>query len=161
MSVWRNKKGAVMVEFIIAFMPIITIFLVLVEVSRYSMAKMAMEHAAGVSARACSVIQTPQNQGIDKVDGDPATDVQKAGQTALNVWTGNNKIGSKNAVLLSNVKVTCDPPAGPTGTDEAKVEADYHCRVPLAGRLVCGFSKKTTIKTMARMGHQGAKYKLQ
>lgn len=160
MSIWRNKKGAVMVEFAIAFMPICTIFLVLMEVSRWSMAKMAMEHAAGVSARACSVVQTPQNQGVDKVDGDPATDIQTAGETALNVWTGKNKIGSKNETLLTNVKVTCDPPANENGTDEATVTADYNCKVPLANRLICGWSTRTTITTKARMGHQGAKYTL-
>ena len=161
MSIWSNKKGAVMVEFAIAFMPIFSLFLVFMEVTRYSMARMAMEHAAGVSARACSVIQTPQNQGMANVDGDPTKDIQQAGEDALKVWTGKNTIGSKNEVVLSAVKVTCDPPQNPQGTDETTIEATYHCNIPLANRLVCGWSHQTKLTMKARMGHQGAKYKVQ
>lgn len=150
MSFWRSKKGAVLAEFAIAFMPVCTLFLVLMEVTRYSMARMAMEHAAGVSVRACSVIQTPQNQGTANLDGDPGKDMQTAAEAALEPW--------KKTKTLTSITATCDPPGGRNSTDTATVEADYHCDIPVAGKIVCGFGGKKKMTLSARMAHQGADY---
>ncbi len=162
----RNNRGAVLVEFAIAFLPIFAMFAVLMEITRYSIARVAMQHAASVSARACAVIQKPQNKGKDGVNG-PETDIEKAGKVALLPWTLKQ--------TLSDVSVECPEQGDVGGTDVAKVTATYHCAVPVGGQLVCGamaftsinstngavLSDPTTkIELQARMAHQGARYEI-
>ena len=58
-GILRARKGAVLAEFAIAFIPIMAMFLVLCQLSRYYIARLAVLHAAEVSVRACAVIIEP------------------------------------------------------------------------------------------------------
>jgi len=166
MRIWGNNRGAVLAEFSLAFLPIAAMFTVLMEVSRYSIARIAVQHAASVSVRACSVIQEPQYGPGSKegVDGTEA-DIETAGKMALKPWMDSN--------TLSDVTVDCPAQGDPSGTDEATVKASYHCSIPLGGQLVCGTMAFTSInstngsvsadptvpiETKARMAHQGSRY---
>ena len=161
-----SNRGAVLVEFAMAFLPVYAIFAVLMEVTRYSIARVAIQHAASVSVRACAVIQKPQNKGKDGVNG-PESDIEKAGKVALLPWTLKQ--------TLSDVSVECPEQGDVAGTDVAKVTATYHCAVPIGGQLVCGAMAFTTINAtnnvvlsdpttkielQARMAHQGASYEI-
>jgi len=74
-SILRARKGAVLAEFAIAFMPICTMFLCVCQLSRYSIARLAVLHAAQVSVRACAVIVDPDPGHETNLDG-PDSDVQ-------------------------------------------------------------------------------------
>jgi hypothetical protein len=47
----------------------------------------------------------------------------------------------------------------PYGPVKVKVDATYHCKVPLGGRIVCPGGVKHLVSE-ATMPHQGAKYKV-
>src|SRR5450631_3136355 len=97
-----TNRGAVIVEFALAFLPIAAIFTVLMEVGRLSIARIAMQHSASVSVRACSVIQNPRPEDADGngLDGNEL-DIQRAGEMAVKPWIESN--------TLSDVAVDCPP----------------------------------------------------
>lgn len=144
-----NDKGAVLAEFAIAFMPICTLFLVLMQFGRYQVARVASHHAASVAARACAVIKEPNPGGAD-ING-PESDVEKAVKIAMKTFEGSE---------IHTASVTCDHSGDEYGMDTATVEVEYTCQVPVARQIICP-SGSITLTQKAKMGHQGARYKLE
>lgn len=152
-SLGRNKRGAVLAEFAFAFMPVCTMFLFVVQFSRFEMCRLASYHAANVAARACSVINVGGdeiNPGGDKMNG-PETDADKAARQVLKPFLG------KEMALDEDVK--CAHAGTANGTDTVNVKATYTCDIPVAKKLMCPSGTHTWTVT-AKMPHQGAKYKL-
>lgn len=152
-SLGRNSRGAVLVEFAFAFMPVCTMFLFVVQFSRFEMCRLASYHAANVSARACSVINAGGdaiNPGGEKLNG-PDTDANLAAKQVLKPFLG------KEFSLDSDVK--CDHGGGVNGTDTVEVKTTYTCDIPVAKKLMCPNGNHAWTIT-ARMAHQGASYKL-
>ena len=153
-SLGRNKRGAVLAEFAFAFMPVCTMFLFVVQFSRFEMCRLASYHAANVAARACSVINVGGdeiNPGGDKMNG-PEGDANKAAKLVLKPFLG------KELSLDSDVK--CEPSGGgPNDTDSVEVKATYTSDIPVAKKLMCpNGDHKWSVK--AKMAHQGASYVL-
>jgi len=153
-SLLRSRRGAVLAEFAIAFMPICAMFLCVCQLSRYSIARLAVLHAAEVSVRACAVIIDPDPGHEVKLDG-PDTDVQRAAQVAMKPFEGSGEI--------SHTPPTCkfegNDESSNGGTDNVEMQATYSCKIPLAKRIVCSSGDKTWT-VHAQFPHQGAKYKL-
>lgn len=166
MRIARDTRGAVFVEFLIAFMPLMTIFLSLCELTRYSAARVAVQHAAGIGARACAVTGDPNPTAGPALDGSKA-DVDTAVQYALKPWTGAAiSIGNFNLpVRGATLKVdpadctTAASNADPYGSDTVTVKATYKCSVPIAKALVCSGGSKQ-ISVTSSYPHQGATYKI-
>lgn len=147
----RARRGAVLAEFAIAFMPICTMFLCVVQLSRYSIARLAVLHAAQVSVRACAVIIDPDPGHEVQLDG-PDSDVERAATIAMKPFEGSGEISH------GPPKCTHDGPEN-GGTDTVEMNGTYDCRIPVAKRIVCaGGSKDFTVH--AQFPHQGARYKL-
>lgn len=149
----RNRKGAVLAEFAIAFLPVATMFLFVVQFARFEMCRLASYHAANVAVRACSVINVPDeaiNPGGDKANG-PKTDADLAARTAVKSFVGSEYRLTR--------PVDCQHSGGPSGTDTVQVQSQYTCQVPVGKRLMCPGGSRTWTVT-ARMPHQGARYKL-
>jgi Flp pilus assembly protein TadG len=167
MKLRTNTRGAVFVEFLIAFMPLMTIFLSLCELTRYSAARVAVQHAAGIGARACAVTGKP-NPTYGNLDGTEA-DVNTAVQYALKPWTGsalnvpglNINVPIRGATLSVDAATctTAATNADPYGTDQVTVTASYTCVIPIAKTLVCSGGAKN-ISITSSYPHQGANYKL-
>lgn len=152
--VQRGKRGAVLAEFIIAFMPICAMSLCVAQLSRYSIARLAVMHAAEVSVRACAVIIDPDPGHDKQVDG-PDSDVQTAAHIAMKPFGGD--LGGKE-IHISDP--TCSHSGEDNGgTDTVSIDAKYTCGIPLARWIVCGGGSKQWTVT-AQFPHQGAKYKL-
>ncbi len=150
----RARRGAVLAEFAIAFMPICTIFLCLCQLSRYSIARLAVLHAAQVSARACAVIIDPDpgHDAPTPLDG-PDTDVQRAAQVAMQPFEGSSG-------EITHTPPTCDHDGVENGgTDTVTMDAQYTCQIPVAKRIVCSSGTKN-FTVHAQFPHQGARYKL-
>ena len=150
-SLIRARRGAVLAEFAIAFMPICTMFLCVCQLSRYSIARLAVLHAAQVSVRACSVITKPDPGHSKSIDG-PDTDVQRAAQVAMKPFEGSGEIKHDDP------KCTHEGEAN-GGTDTVEMTGTYTCQIPVAKRIVCSGGPKT-ISVHAQFPHQGAEYKL-
>lgn len=153
-SLGRNNRGAVLAEFAFAFMPVCTMFLFVVQFSRFEMCRLATYHAANVGARACSVINAGGediNPGGEKING-PDTDANKAAKLVLAPFLGKE--------LTLNQDVTCNHAGGPSGTDTVDVNATYTCDIPVAKKLMCPNGTHTWTFT-AMMPHSGAEYKIE
>ncbi len=147
----RARRGAVLAEFAIAFMPICTMFLCVVQLSRYSIARLAVLHAAQVSVRACAVIIDPDPGHEVSLDG-PDSDVQRAASIAMAPFEGSGEI--------SHTPPTCTHEGEDNGgTDTVAMDGHYSCTIPVAKRLVCSGGDKT-FTVHAQFPHQGAKYQL-
>lgn len=165
MKLLKATRGAVFVEFLIAFMPLMTIFLSLCELTRYAATRVAVQHAAGIGARACAVTMNP-NPTSGALDGSEA-DVDKAVKYALSPWTGSAiSIGSFNVPLRSGIlkldAATCTTSANeadPHGQDKVTVSGQYKCSIPIAKTLVCSGGTKD-ISVTSSYPHQGANYKI-
>ncbi len=153
MGIPRGKKGAVLVEFVFAFMPICTLFLCLCQISRYAIARMVVMHAAEVSVRACAVIADPEPGSSKQVDG-TVQDVITAAHTVMKPFGGSN--GNE----ISITDPTCTHQGEPNGgTDSVTITGTYTCEIPLARNLVCATGPKVWDVT-AEFPHQGATYKI-
>lgn len=144
-----GNRGAVLAEFAMAFMPIATMFLCVMQFSRWQVARIATYHAASVSARACAVIVSP-NPGGEAING-PDTDVEKAAEMAMATF------GGKSGTEIKLEKAECQHSGDEYGMDTATVTVTYTCTVPVAKAFVCPGGNRQIVST-AQMGHQGAKY---
>jgi uncharacterized membrane protein YgcG len=147
-----DKKGAVLVEFLIALMPLMITFSCFVQLSQMATAKLVVKHSAIVGARAAAVISNKHNNTPDQPKGDNMADIEAGVNAALGPW--------KKQMASVTVKVedssSCDDPYGMV---KVTVTAAHKCLVPFGGRLMCGAVGAThTMEQAYTMPHQGARY---
>jgi uncharacterized membrane protein YgcG len=148
----NDKRGAVLVEFAVAFMPLMITFSSFVQLQQMATARLVVKHSAVVGARAAAVISNAGKNTPDQKEG-TNEDLIRAGVLAgLGPW--------KNTMSNVNVKVedrsTCDDPYGMVSVT---VTADYKCSVPFSNIFMCGTGKTHSFKPMtARFPHQGARF---
>jgi hypothetical protein len=150
----RDTKGAIYVEFLIAFMPLFTFFLCMVQISFLRVVSMVNKHAAVVAARAASVILPDDpaaygGEAVGSANGARKEAITRAAKAALSAVTPS-----------AEPKVTFPAGAsfGHDGLVQVKVEYEYACRVPLAAEIACGLDRKVTFTADASMPIQGALY---
>lgn len=153
-----------MVEFIVVFVPLMTLFLCMVELSRLAIAHLMVERAAGMAVRACAVIKDqPKNCDETGLAGDASAGsaadqlVRQAAAEGLRPWTDSN-------VLLDAVECKTQKPSG---EDTVQLRARFRCVVPIARDILCTGSAQASASTAgasraiaatARYAHQGASY---
>jgi hypothetical protein len=150
-----------MVEFIVVFVPLMTLFLCMIELSRLAIAHLMVERAAGMAVRACAVIKDqPKNCDETGLSGDAsAADglIRQAAADGLRPWIDTN-------VLLDAVE--CETKK-PSGEDTLRLRARFRCIVPIARDIICTGSASASASTAgasraisatARYAHQGASY---
>jgi hypothetical protein len=148
-----DQRGAVFVEHIIAFLPVMFFFLATWQLIELCAAHLVMRRAASAAARAAVVVlpDDPYNYG----GVDP------------HVYEGARKADIENAaalVLMSNPHISPDfdlriehpGQDDPHGPLTARLSANFHC---FAGwvSLVCGGNSRR-LTTEATYAYQGAKY---
>jgi len=141
----------VLVEFIVALMPMMMTFFGFVEVTKIYAASLGTRHAAITAARAAAVMSKVHNNNPATEGGE--SEIKSAAGQALSPWISSGAI-STVTVTVHDTSSRSDP----YGPVHVKVAAKYHCKVPLMGRIVCKGGTKT-ITHEATMPHQGAKYK--
>lgn len=145
----RGDEGAVMVEFLAAFMPLFAFFLGLVQLIFIQTASLIVNHAAHVAVRA-AVVVIPDNAlgppgsaaGAKKAEIERAAKIPLA---TLGLETSDVDVQLNQASFSTTQTVT------------VTLSVDYTCRVPLGGLMACGGSK-TTLTAEASMPNQGADY---
>lgn len=147
-----DKRGAVLVEFAVAFMPLMITFSAFVQLQQMATARLVVKHSAIVGARAASVISNKARNTPDQKDGDNTDEVKAGVQAAMGPW----KNTMSNVTVTVDDSSTCDDPYGMVSVT---VNADYKCSVPFSNLFMCGAAKTHTFKPMtARFPHQGARY---
>jgi hypothetical protein len=150
----RGTAGAVYVEFLIAFLPVFFFFLGLVQLAFVQVANLVVKHAATKAVRAAVVVlpDDPQYYGgapVGSFTGQRQSDIERAAQIPL------LPLGLLEAAAA---KITVDTPYSRNAMLTAKVEMQYHCRVPWGRFVVCGLSNFKKITGQATMTAQGALY---
>jgi hypothetical protein len=184
----KDTRGAVYVEFMIAFIPFLVTFLCLWQVSILFYAKLMMDHAAFSAARSAAVIVA---ESSDRVGDSSASTV--------NQLTDTRKGLIKNAVYLSLAPLIIDgtlggdltpefppgdqpggadqtgspvtyPPMGSTPTNmRVRVTATFICRIAFANVILCNgmlmklglgefFPPSLTMVSEGIFPYQGASY---
>ncbi len=148
----ENKRGAVLVEFAIAFMPLMITFSSFVQLQQMATARIVVKHATIVGGRAAAVISNKNKNTPDAADADNVDVIKKGVESALGPWKGK----------MSNIDVKVDDTStcgDPYGMVSVTVTADYKCSVPFSNLFMCGAGKTHSFKPMiARFPHQGARY---
>jgi len=147
---WRNTKGAVMAEFVIAIVPVFTTFFSFVQLSKVATARLVVKHSAIVGARAAAVMSNAHDNLPDQAAG--GGDVSGAVKASMAPWYGGSLTGV--SVNVNDQSSRSDP----YGWVEVKVTATYACKVPI-GFIACGGRSKQLVETY-KMPHQGAIYKM-
>jgi hypothetical protein len=148
-----DTSGAVLVEFLVALMPLMITFSCFVQLSQMATAKLVVKHSAVVGARAAAVISNKNNNTPDQPKGENLADIEAGVNAALGPW--------KKQMATVKVRVedssSCDDPYGMV---KVTVTAAHRCLVPFGGRLMCGAVGAThTMEQAYAMPHQGARYK--
>jgi Flp pilus assembly protein TadG len=153
----RGTRGAVLVEFIFAFMPLMILYLCMAELVHYFTIREVVMHAANAGARACAVVgEDGQFQPGGKDYNGPASDYKEAVKWALKPWE------STQIFQLDQNALKCDIGASatdPYGADTVTVKGTYTCIVPIAKVVICNGGTKT-MEVKSSFPHQGAKYKM-
>src|SRR5262249_47189919 len=146
--------GAVYVEFLIAFLPIFFFFLSLVQLAFVQTANIIVKHAASKAVRAAVVVlpDDPQYYGnvpVGSFSGQRKADIERAAQIPL---------ATMGLLEAAATKVTIDGLYARNGMLTAKIEYEYHCKVPWGRFVVCGLTNFKKLTAQASMTAQGADY---
>ncbi len=147
-----GQRGAVLAEFVIVAIPLLISFFAFAEVGHVAVANLMVRHATVAGARAASVISNKNGNTPDQEKGANEKEVEEAVRVALGDHT---KMMVSIDVTIDD-RSTCEDYFGMV---KVTVEATYKCNVPLGGLVVCGFDRMKTIKQVAQLPHQGARYK--
>ncbi len=151
-SLHQDRRGAVLVEFLVAFMPLMITFSSFVQLAQITTARLVTKHATIVAARAAAVISNEHNNTPDAKKGKNQDEIEQAVQAGLGPW----------GQTMTNVKVEIDDQSSAEdnfGMVKVTVTARYRCSVPFGGMLVCGKNGGVhEIVQKAAFPHQGACY---
>jgi Flp pilus assembly protein TadG len=123
----RDTRGAVYLEFLVAFMPIFTLFLCLCELANLYSSKLVVRHAAYRAARAGAVV-FPDDPANYTGENTKRKDVESAGLLVLRA-KGSLESGEVN--VLTGEEYERGQPV------TVRVTAQHRCVFPIASRLVC------------------------
>src|SRR5438105_4177930 len=94
----KDQRGAVLVEFLVAFMPLMITFSSFVQLAQITTARLVTKHATIVAARAAAVISNEHNNTPDAKKGKNQDEIEAAVQAGLGPW----------GQTMTNVKVEID-----------------------------------------------------
>jgi Flp pilus assembly protein TadG len=160
----RDRRGAVLIEFVVAIFPLLTIFFVFVQLIAIAAATLMVKHSAVVGARAAAVFSSKKDtlpEGCGDADDGQAR-IERGVRDALGRWAPS--ITTEVDVNDRSTRwedADGDFPAnvdGPYDLVTVTVTARYRCNVPLARRLICTDNAKTIVQVKS-MPHQGARYR--
>jgi Flp pilus assembly protein TadG len=147
----KDRKGAVLVEFLVAVMPLMITFSSFVQVAQVATARLVVKHSAIVAARAAAVISNAHSNTPDQKKGDNKDEIEAAVRAALGPW----------AQTMDSIKVEIDDQSSggdPYGMVQVTVTTEYHCSVPFGSTIVCKAGGARTMTMKAAFPHQGACY---
>jgi hypothetical protein len=147
----RDQRGAVLAEFVVAVVPLLTIFFVFVQISAIAAARIRFKHSAVIGARAASVFSN-KGDNCPECSGNGESEVNAAVRAALGS-AGRNMSGVSASVNDRSNRTD------PYGLVTVTVTGRYQCGVPL-GRIICGSGSSVTFTERKSMPHQGALYRM-
>ncbi len=151
----RDRRGAVYVEFLAAFLPLLFFHFALVQYAFIVQADLITKHAALLAARAAIVVlhdDPAEYDGVPvgRVQGKRKDDIERAARIPLSTMGFN----------LASVKVVMNDAYARDELVTVRVEYDFHCRIPMARSVLCGFlTNRKKLVGEASLPNQGADYR--
>jgi hypothetical protein len=176
----RSTRGAVFVEFLIAFLPVYVFFLCLLQLALLVSVKLVTEHAAASAARAAAVVLgddpklyrgTKPHELLEpkllRAANPRYKAVKSAAVLALLPLIANGTVQTLGVVF--------PPPEEPGGEEQSKVrlspmgdqeiekvrvrvDVTALCRISFANYLMCGLLRTMSLSAEAIYPYQGAYY---
>jgi len=153
----HDGRGAAMVEFIVILVPLMTLFLCTLELSRLAIAHLLLERVAGMAVRACAVTKD-QPKNCDGGNAEADRLIELAAVSGMASWTETN-------LLVDSIDCRTEKPSG---KDTLQIQARFRCVVPIARNILCSTPRPASPKAesisirpvaaTASYGHQGARY---
>jgi hypothetical protein len=177
-----QERGAVFVEFLIAFLPLYTFFLCLIQLALLFVVRVVTEHAAMNAARAAAVvIATPRSREYRDAPNQIASRTSPRYKAVRNaaLLSLSPLILNGNAANVEVVFPAPDRPNGPgrgfplryppmtdtaVGKVRVRVEVDAVCRIGIANHIACANGPlglvipSRKVKAEAIYPYQGARY---
>lgn len=167
----HDQRGAVYVETLIAFMPLLLTFFSVLQVMELYAAKLMVRRAASAAVRAAVVVlsDNPENyeceNGTGPTEGSDAPKVSGAEEGAAACMLAD-LVEAARIVLAAGhgFRASSGPQVHVTGELSghslitAEVRASYRCFTPPFG-IVCGTDRMAELSARASLPYQGADYK--
>lgn len=151
----EDRRGAVYVEFLVAFLPVFFFFLSLVQYIFLEGANLIVKHAASTAARAAIVVvhDDPAHYGgveTGSVSGKRKEEIERAARIPL----------ATMGVRPEAVKIELAETYARDAAITVKLEYRYHCQVPWGRSVVCDFfTNERTLKAEATLPNQGVAWR--
>jgi Flp pilus assembly protein TadG len=156
-----GSRGAVYVEFLIAFFPLFAMFMSTIQFAAVMVADLVVKLAAEEGARAAVVIlpDSPAyyaSAPVNQATGDRVHDIESAVRTPLLAVVADP--GFEVRFPLSAGGTDSRLAFGADDLVRVHVDLDYPCRVPVGRLVVCGPGGRRRISGEAALPNQGAGY---
>lgn len=140
----RGARGAILAEFAVAIVPLLTMFFTFAQAAFAYSANIMLHHAANTGVRAAAVILPPNPGNVGS-----EADVDAAVHAALGRWNSS----------FQDVHIIKTPASRPYELVRIEVQASYRCRVPLGALVMCGADGLLQMRPVtAEYPNQGAEY---
>ena len=157
-----DRRGAVYVEFLIVFLPLLVLFMSLVQLAFVEVANLVTKHAAVAACRAAIVV-LPDNPQFypsgdqNHAEGDRLDAIKAAARARLLAVSVNPQV---DVTFPSSAGGTDSKTAFSNGdTVRVQLAFDYPCLIPIGSRFVCNvLTLHKTLKAEAAMPLQSASY---
>jgi Flp pilus assembly protein TadG len=152
----KGSTGAVYVEFLVAVVPMFTLFWGIAQLNGLLLADVVAQHAAVTAVRA-AVVCEPDDHSQRPETG------QQCADAAVREILGLDRARTVSSIRSAEVSLSGASATG-IAPVTATVSVRYQCEVPLVGWLVCGLAGRrsglswTTIVRSATLPNQGAFY---
>ena len=156
----RDSRGAVYVEFLLTFVPLLLFFGALVQLALVEVGGLMVEHAAVVAARAAVVVLPDdptfyEGAPTNAPTGKRLDDIRRAARIPLLAFEAD----PKPEVTLVSASGASAGQFGPNELVRVRVFYDFPCLLPLGGALVCaGGGGRVRLGAEAVLPNQGAGY---
>ena len=152
-------------EFLVAFLPLLGLFMCVLQLSLVHVAQLVTLHAAACAARAAVVVLPDDPRHYAGVPvGRPAAERLSAIERAAAIPLGATS-GAIAGVVSHRVRLDAGRESragqafGPDDLVRVRIEAEYECGLPLASRIVCSYrSGRITLAGEATLPNHGARY---
>ena len=175
----RSERGAVFVEFLIVFLPLLALIMCMIQLALIYAGKLVTQHAADTAVRAAVVVldDDPRYYGgaaRDTAAGPRLADIKRAAVVPLASLSsyggtveravGLGEAGLSDALAAADAATQLRFPRGAhVGLESdvtVEVDYDFHCGVPLARWILCaaGGGRSIQLRASATLPNQGAPY---
>jgi hypothetical protein len=152
----HDTKGAVYVEFLIAFLPLFVFFLSLCQLAYVQAAHVVVQHAAVMATRGAAVVLPDDpafydGEAVGTASGKRLDDIRRAAEIPLKAAV----TGAPDFEITFPNGESVDR----NGLVSVQVELDYPCKVPIGALIVCSPSNgRKKLTGISAFPNQGAGY---